>query len=334
MITWSVKQDQGGREYQEDMFDVVAATDRNRIEAVAGVFDGHGNATISTALKHKEFGLVNEIMRWRAKNNSFPVGGDAASLFHEVDRNLWHLLQTQSKKTGDDATGGSTAIVAAIDDDHVLLYNVGDSRGVVVDVETGDVVLESDDHKPNRIDERARIMARGGVVSKSKDCPRAASPWSKYGYSTSRSFGDFELKKNLNELWLVNNSDEENQLMQIKDQAKPVHDGVMSSTPEIFERKIDLSHRHFIILASDGLWDEIESRQVGEWIRDQKNTCLEKEELIQWMIDTAKERGSDDNMTVVVLEVGEPNVLCITQMMNRTTQQLKKIQALMEKVNK
>ena len=58
---------------------------------------------------------------------------------------------------------GTTALTALICDDMVHVANVGDSRAVLVRVGGGVMPLSSD-HKPNRRDEVARIVAAGGRV--------------------------------------------------------------------------------------------------------------------------------------------------------------------------
>lgn len=367
--------EEGGNNANEEAGEEGGSRNRDKSDrvakkaVVAAVFDGHGNDSVSSALAHRDYGLAREMLRWRAKNNRFPVGSESSEMFHDVDRNLWHLLRAQAKKPGDETTGGSTAIVAAQEGDRVVLYNVGDSRGVVVDADTGRVVLETNDHKPDRVDERARIVARGGVVSDSKDVARAASQFSKYGYSTSRSFGDFELKRDFNEK-LIGETDAtsaareedaqerkkkkaarisslsaatgtekgddsssssssepltEKQLEEL--QQHPVHDGVMSSTPEVYEGKLDLKKRHFIVLASDGIWDEIKSFEIGDWIRERSARAEDAsgDQLAKWMLKTATERESDDNKTILVLEIGrcENREQCLEQMAHSVATMIK-----------
>jgi len=58
---------------------------------------------------------------------------------------------------------GTTALTALICDDTIHVANVGDSRAVLVRVDGGVQPLSSD-HKPNRRDEVARIVAAGGRV--------------------------------------------------------------------------------------------------------------------------------------------------------------------------
>ncbi|KAH7665888.1 Protein phosphatase 2C family protein [Dioscorea alata] len=57
---------------------------------------------------------------------------------------------------------GSTALVAVICSSHIIIANCGDSRAVLC--RGKQPVALSNDHKPNREDEYARIEAEGGEV--------------------------------------------------------------------------------------------------------------------------------------------------------------------------
>lgn len=337
MLQWHVAQERGGRDHQEDRHHVVV--DEDHI-LVAGVYDGHGNATISTSLSNEEYGLAPALMLWREKHGRFPtdVNEEAATAFHQMDRLLWHLWK-QSQKSSDrkSSSGGSTAIVATLDGAHLTLYNVGDSRAVVVDATDGTVVMETKDHKPTRIDERARIVSKGGHVSERKDVARAASVFTKFGYATSRAFGDFELKKDFNERLLGGRDGRggDENVEEPPPTPVPDHNGVMSATPEVYEGELDLERRHYIVLASDGLWDVIDAEDVSEWVRDQTkkrdkddDQCDMSNRLTQWLMDEALERDTTDNVTILVLEVGEPNEVCLARMAHSVLHMLDRLQTL------
>ena len=70
----------------------------------------------------------------------------------------------------------------------LLVANLGDSRCCLVRGD-GSAVALSDDHKPNRPDERARVQAAGGHVV-------FAGCWRVQGdLAVSRAFGDSHLKR-------------------------------------------------------------------------------------------------------------------------------------------
>lgn len=84
---------------------------------------------------------------------------------------------------------GSTAIAALLQRNGVLtVANVGDSRCALVRKD-GSCVPLSRDHKPNRDDEKARVIAAGGWVVH-QGCWRVAGD-----LAVSRAFGDRHLKR-------------------------------------------------------------------------------------------------------------------------------------------
>lgn len=372
MFCWNVASDVGGRKYQEDRHHVVS--DAHRGIVVAAVYDGHGNARVSTALADKEIGLAPALVAWAAEHGSFPESdGEAERLFHDVDKQIWSALEADDgkdesatsarrkkvesadskqaskrstatdkkgkqkarknkKKLGSNNGGGSTAVVAAIDGKKVFLYNVGDSRALLLDADTGKVLLATKDHKPDRIDERARILSKGGDVKARHEVARATTRFTEWGYATSRAFGDFEMKRDFTETLLqayTNDADTKragsSQPGQKKQGAEtdvssnigkdekenPIdHDGVMSVTPEVYSAVLDSSvPRHYVILASDGLWDVLESDDVaaivGEWTSTRKSTQPEpkNDSLADLLLDESLQRGATDNVTVIVLEI-------------------------------
>ncbi|MCO5606415.1 hypothetical protein L7F22_060603 [Adiantum nelumboides] len=118
---------------------------------------------------------------------------------------------------------GSTASTAILVGDRLLVANVGDSRAVVCRGSTAYAL--SEDHKPNRKDERQRIEKAGGVVI-------WAGTWRVGGIlAVSRAFGDRFLKQ------------------------------FVVAEPELQEETIDDGVK-FLILASDGLWDVVSNQDA------------------------------------------------------------------------
>ncbi|XP_073261144.1 probable protein phosphatase 2C 76 isoform X2 [Populus alba] len=113
---------------------------------------------------------------------------------------------------------GSTASTAVLVGDHLYVANVGDSRTVIS--KGGKAIPLSEDHKPNRSDERKRIESAGGVVM-------WAGTWRVGGVlAMSRAFGNRMLKQ------------------------------FVVAEPDIQEQKIDQEFE-LLVLASDGLWDVV-----------------------------------------------------------------------------
>lgn len=113
---------------------------------------------------------------------------------------------------------GSTAVVAVVTADKVIIANCGDSRAVLC--RSGKAIPLSSDHKPDRPDELNRIEEAGGRVIY-WDGPRVLGV-----LAMSRAIGDNYLKP------------------------------YVSSEPEVTVTD-RMDEDDFLILASDGLWDVV-----------------------------------------------------------------------------
>ncbi|KVH97925.1 hypothetical protein Ccrd_023847 [Cynara cardunculus var. scolymus] len=104
-----------------------------------GVYDGHGGSQV----------------RWE---NVF------TDCFQKVDDEVGGKISRRTPEIISEPvapeTVGSTAVVAVICSSHIIVANCGDSRAVLY--RGKEVMILSNDHKPNREDEYARIEAAGG----------------------------------------------------------------------------------------------------------------------------------------------------------------------------
>ncbi|BAF19679.1 Os06g0526700 [Oryza sativa Japonica Group] len=111
---------------------------------------------------------------------------------------------------------GSTAVAAILIGNRLYVANVGDSRAVAL--KAGKAVPLSEDHKPNKKDERKRIEDAGGIVV-SDDI------WRVDGIlAVSRAFGNRLMKR------------------------------YVKAEPNIQEKVVD-EGLEYLVLATDGLWD-------------------------------------------------------------------------------
>lgn len=163
-------------------------------------------------------------------------------------------------------SAGSTANVVVITKTHIVCINLGDSRAVLLTTdEDGDdyIVQLSSDHKPNLEAEKARIEASGGVVLYPHGyCPRVDGT-----LAVSRALGDLKFKTPIE--WSP-------ELQKV------------TAVPEVFAWKQTLADKQ-IVVASDGLWDVVSNYEAM--------TMTTPEHLIE----RATQKGSQDNITVIVL---------------------------------
>ncbi|XP_022945032.1 probable protein phosphatase 2C 75 isoform X1 [Cucurbita moschata] len=147
------------------------------------VYDGHGGPHVATLCMEKMHVLVQEewarVVNTREETES--IGGGSSAAEEEA---TWRRVMRRSFERMDEvalntcacgsvggqcachpmevALGGSTAVVAVLTPEHIIVANCGDSRAVLC--RGGRAIPLSNDHKPDRIDELARIEAAGGQV--------------------------------------------------------------------------------------------------------------------------------------------------------------------------
>ncbi|KAL5208873.1 hypothetical protein ABZP36_033308 [Zizania latifolia] len=199
----------GKRATMEDFYDVKLTEIDGQAVSLFGVFDGHGGSRAAEYLKENLFGNL-------MKHPEFLTDTKLAisQTYQKTDADF---LESESNALRDD---GSTASTAVLVGGHLYVANVGDSRAVIS--KAGKALALSEDHKPNRSDERKRIENAGGVVI-------WAGTWRVGGVlAMSRAFGNRLLKQ------------------------------FVVAEPEIQEEHVN-GDLECLILASDGLWDVVEN---------------------------------------------------------------------------
>ncbi|KAL3137661.1 hypothetical protein ABBQ38_004936 [Trebouxia sp. C0009 RCD-2024] len=213
----------GKRQSMEDFYYAQFKKDPKTGQMVGcfGVFDGHGGPNAADFVRQNLFESL-------VKNSKF--GSDIKTAFVEafVDTDQKYL-QADSGANRDD---GCTAVTAVLVGQNLVVANVGDSRAVLS--KGGQAYPLSEDHKPNRTDERQRIESAGGVVV-------WAGTWRVGGVlAVSRAFGDRLLKR------------------------------YVVAMPDLQEQQLT-SQDDALILASDGLWDVLTNQDAAQCIKDIKD---------------------------------------------------------------
>ncbi|CAN0901845.1 Probable protein phosphatase 2C 8 [Linum grandiflorum] len=231
-----------------------------------GVYDGHGGVRVAEACREMLHKAVAEEM------TAAVVGGDGEEM-------EWGGVMERSFGKVDETVEeygmmGSTAVVAVVGKDEVVVGNCGDSRAVLC--RKGVAVPLSIDHKPDRPDELERVEAAGGRVI-NWNGPRVLGV-----LSTSRSIGDQYLKP------------------------------YIIPTPEVVIHKRS-KEDDFLILASDGLWDvitnEVACRVASKCLRGRMRRRGSSPEVVRAaeaaavLAELAIGQGSTDNISVVVVEL-------------------------------
>ncbi|GJN15359.1 hypothetical protein PR202_gb02263 [Eleusine coracana subsp. coracana] len=197
----------GKRASMEDFYDIKSSKIDDKQISLFGIFDGHGGSRAAEYLKEH---LFENLM----KHPEFMTNTKLA-IIETYKKTDSEFLDSERTSHRDD---GSTASSAVLMGNHLYVANVGDSRAVIS--KAGKAIALSEDHKPNRSDERKRIESAGGIVM-------WAGTWRVGGVlAMSRAFGNRLLKQ------------------------------FVIADPEIQEQEIN-DEMEFLIIASDGLWDVV-----------------------------------------------------------------------------
>ncbi|XP_021764429.1 probable protein phosphatase 2C 76 [Chenopodium quinoa] len=218
----------GKRASMEDFFDVKMSKKNGKTVCLFGIFDGHGGSRAAEYLKDY---LFENLM----KHPKF-IEDTKVAISETYKKTDVEFLDSEKDTFRDD---GSTASTAVLVENHLYVANVGDSRTVIS--KAGKAIALSEDHKPNRLDERKRIENAGGVVM-------WAGTWRVGGVlAMSRAFGNRMLKQ------------------------------FVVAEPEIQEQEIN-EELELLVLASDGLWDVVpnEDAVTIAWAEEEPEAAARK----------------------------------------------------------
>ena len=250
------------------------------------VMDGHGiNGHLVSRYLMKYINLFfknNKKMNASNQNEDSIYQRLKKSDYHILRRLFRHAERDLHKKSKIDANfSGTTCVMVAQIGDRFICANIGDSRAIMI--KTGnEIVPLSIDQKPDDPEESKRIVQNGGEISQYEENGEKSGPyriWKKGevypGIAMSRSVGDF-IATSL---------------------------GVVPEA-KFIEEKIDQDCK-FIVVASDGIWEFLDNKRVGEIVMpyykndDPDGACkaLIKEATEWWN----KEDIVVDDITVVVV---------------------------------
>ncbi|KAF0913459.1 hypothetical protein E2562_022351 [Oryza meyeriana var. granulata] len=244
-----------------------------------GVFDGHGCSHVADACRERMHELVAEEMGAGATAAREPASwaGAMERSFARMDAEVIAGCRAESgsccrceAQKCDHV--GSTAVVAVVEENRVVVANCGDSRAVLC--RDGAPVPLSSDHKPDRPDELERIEEAGGRV---------------IFWEGARVLGVLAMSRSIGDAYL-----------------KPY----VTAVPEV--TVTDRSDGdECLILASDGLWDVVSNEAACEVAqaclrRGRQRWCAEAAALLTKL---ALARRSSDNISVVVVDLQRRNAL-------------------------
>mmetsp|Transcript_14587 Transcript_14587/g.14697 ORF Transcript_14587/g.14697 Transcript_14587/m.14697 type:complete len:301 (+) Transcript_14587:354-1256(+) len=245
---------------------------------IVAVFDGHGGSGAAQYASENFVSTLEQNPIWKSyitktdghDNETDPktIGDALISVFEEIDI---QLRIKQSEHNFIDSSG-CTACVTMITPYYIICANAGDSRCILGSLSV--TLSMSNDHKPTNFKEKNRIVEAGGCVQNNRVDGNLA---------VSRALGDFFSKER---------------------EDLPARSQKVSCIPEIiFHKRTDGDE--VIILACDGLWDVMTSNEVLKFVRKKifKKGILDPRILCEELIDNSLRRGTQDNVSVIVVKL-------------------------------
>ena len=188
----------------------------------------------------------------------------------EFHTKVFMLIQSELLKNQLGYSNGSTCLLNIMYKYNGSIYmnvvNLGDSRMTIVNSK-GLSQSVTKDHKPDDSVEKSRLTKMGGEIYKDSEGVCRIGD-----LSLSRAFGDGD------------------------------NAPYISQKPDIFYKKITPETK-YIVMACDGLWDVIESENLGKVINQILKKKKNVDNLAVELASKALELGSTDNVSVIVIEV-------------------------------
>ncbi|XP_055822262.1 protein phosphatase 2C 51-like [Solanum dulcamara] len=260
-----------------------------------GAYDCHGRSRVSHACRDRlHYVLEEELLKAKRKainNNNDDDNNDSSSSvdWEKVMVTCFSKMDDEVMRDGNGVMGyeeggfedvgktvGFAAVVVIVGKEEIVITNCGDCRAILCS--HGVAIPLSNDHKPDRPDEKKRVEAADGKVLKLNGSRVQGV------LATSRSIGDHSLKP------------------------------FVIPEPEVAVYKRD-ELDEFIVIGTDGLWDVVSNEVTCHAVR----TCLNRQirrkfsdrdsaaDAAALLAELAIAKGSKDNISVIVVELGKMN---------------------------
>lgn len=174
---------------------------------------------------------------------------------------LFAKIDLKFKEDKEFLESGSTACVVYISDGGIFCFNVGDTRCSVFNIKNKKYERISIDDRVGNKAEEERVLKAGGMIINNRVCGNIM---------LTRSFGDSYFK----EYGLI---------------CKPHMNSIIREPGQI------------LVIASDGIWDVLEEKDINEIIN--QNKSLNLMEINEKILKEACDKNSMDNMSIFTIEL-------------------------------
>lgn len=270
-----------GRKKQGDANQDNAFVCRHRDLTIAGIADGHGEAGHWASHWAARYAAHLALVEVSVPDDGSPELPDDMALRRMF--NLVHeALCLRAKTDGFDLDMSGTTLTLCFvrhEAREVLVAWVGDSRCVLGRGGGLEACALSEDHKPDKVEERVRIVSFPGSIIHTTGCPRVSTQrleeecGSDAGLALSRALGDLTL-----------------------------HSVGIIHLPGV--RRMTLSEEDgesVVLLCSDGVWDMLSPEEVATEVSEagRENVASATEAIVakareRWLADVGSEADTDD----------------------------------------
>ena len=277
------------RDYNEDTISaskIILDGQNDKNTFFFAVYDGHGGNGCSLYLKEN----LHNFIKYFSKES-------INEAINTVEQNfLKNEALTENGEVKDQS--GSCGIMALIQQNKLIIANVGDSRLVIFKKST--LFFSTEDHKPGSPTEKLRIENAGGKIYQTptliplyQNGKEIDIPWRVFPgrLSVSRTFGDVEAKNE--------------SLGGMKN--------VVVALPDITEIELDEDF-NFIVLGCDGIFDVLSNEEILECvkivlkekeIKDFKNINMSQlcGDIAEMIVKSSLAKDSFDNVSCIVVAI-------------------------------
>ena len=258
------------------------------------VYDGHGGKGCSIYLKENLHNNIKEFSKQGIKEAI------------EITEEKFKVEQALNEKGEISDSSGSCGIMAMIQNNKIIIANVGDSRLVLF--KNGKVFFATEDHKPNTETEKKRIKNAGGEIYQTftyfplrQNGREIEAPWRVLPgrLSVSRTFGDVEAK----------------------DPKFGGIGGVVMALPDITEFDLD-DEFNFMVIGCDGIFDVLSNEEILECVKivlkEKKVEEINKDNIHDlcgdfagMIVKGAIAKDSSDNVSCIVVAFNLKSLLTL-----------------------
>lgn len=256
---------------------------------LAAVFDGHGGWQVSDYLSKNITLNAEKQLKSLSKPSKENLKQIMESLFDSLEQEIYdNARKPYSMGFANVSFVGACGLVAFVTDEFYVLGNAGDCQAVLVtrDGEKVQGINLCKIHSSNLPEEQQRLAAKFPGEKDIVVCKHPKACYVKGRLMPTHSFGDLYLKHSE-----FNNPERYPPTFGFRKPSIPNFTGpYISHKPDIQIRDIQ-AHDQFLILASDGLWDEMTEQEAAEVI----SHCTSTEEATQLLLETALRKAAESS---------------------------------------